>query len=172
MKKIVVALAMLTLSACADLSMYKQESAPMGKTGEVEPASISRAYPFDDSPTPYSAIIEPTVVPIGQNPAVIALLDSAYQKSESGQLDIAVAKLERAIRIGPKDGKVWHALAKVREQQGKHVLAISLAKKSNVLAVNDVPLQRNNWLLMAAIYKTLGNVNLAQQANEKADRLF
>jgi len=174
MKKIVVALAMLTLSACADLSMYNQQPAPMGRAGEAEypSSSTSRAYPFDDSPTPYSAPIDATVVPIGQNPAVIALLDSAYQQSESGQLDIAVAKLERAVRIAPKDGKVWHALAKVRQQQGKHALAISLAKKSNVLAVNDVKLQRDNWLLMAVVYKAMGNANLAQQASEKAGGLF
>jgi len=174
MKKIVVALAMLTLSACADLSMYNQQPAPMGRAGEAEypTSSTSQAYPFDDAPTPYSVPIESTVVPMGQNPAVVALLDSAYQQSESGQLDIAVAKLERAVRIAPKDGKVWHALAKVRQQQGKHALAISLAKKSNVLAVNDIKLQRNNWLLMATVYETLGNVNLAQQAHEKAGRLL
>jgi len=41
-----------------------------------------------------------------------------------------------------------------------------------VLAVNDVKLQRDNWLLMAVVYKALGNTNLAQQASEKAGGLF
>jgi Flp pilus assembly protein TadD len=100
------------------------------------------------------------------------LLDSAYQQSENGQLDAAASKLERAVRIAPRDGQVWNALAKVRYQQKKYTLSISLAKKSNLLSANDKNLQRSNWFLMADCYDRLGNKNSAKQARVNANRLF
>jgi cytochrome c-type biogenesis protein CcmH/NrfG len=107
-----------------------------------------------------------------QNPAVIALLDGAYQQSESGQLDLAASKLERAVRISPRDPQVWSALAKIRLQQKKYALAVSLAKKSNLLSGGDKNLQRNNWLLMAESYDNLGQTESARQARQRAERLF
>ncbi len=169
-------LTMLTLSACADMSTHNKQPAPIGQTGKAEYPSIpsSQSYALDDEVEQYHTtadFVEPEIK-APQNPAVVALLDSAYQQSESGQLDIAVAKLERAVRIAPKDGNVWHALANVRQKQGKHALAISLAKKSNVFALNDPELQRKNWLLMARAFETLGNTRSSKQAHEKAKKLF
>lgn len=171
---------MFTLSACADLSMYNQVPAPIGRSGEAQPSQQYpqgvKTYPIEDTlpqeSTKYS-LTAPSLPSLNvQNPAVVALLDSAHQQSENGQLDIAASKLERAVRIEPRDAQVWHALAKIRYGQNNHALAISLSKKSNVLAVNDRRLQRSNWLLMAACYKALGNTNSANKARENASRLF
>ena len=182
MKLIALSVMTLTLSACADFSMYNQQPAPIGRSGEAvrypsqsTPQSV-KTFPIDEQPAhadverPYS---QPSDNPLAsQNPAVVALLDSAYQQSETGQLDIAASKLERAVRIAPRDPVIWHALAKLRYQQNKQVLAISLAKKSNLLSDGNRDLQRNNWLLMAACYDSLGNDSSAQQARVAAARLF
>ena len=182
MKLIVITLMLLVLSACADLSMYNQVPAPIGRSGEAPaypdhqtPAEV-KTYPIGDQQSDgntdnsYSL---PSKEPINDtNPAVVALLDGAYQQSESGQLDAAASKLERAVRISPRDARVWNALAKVRYQQKKYVLSISLSRKSNLLSANDKNLQRSNWFLMADCYDRLGNKNSAKQARVNANRLF
>ncbi|ORU92792.1 MAG: hypothetical protein A6F72_05530 [Cycloclasticus sp. symbiont of Poecilosclerida sp. N] len=178
MKLIVVIVTLLTLSACAGLSMYNQEPAPIGGAGEAinHPSKGVKTYPLDEHPTQESLMHEYSPQRIetlrNQNPAVLALLGSAHQQSESGQLDLAASKLERALRIAPRDAQVWFALAKVRYQQGKYLLAISLTKKSNLLSRRNTSLQRNNWLLMADSYDRLGNVNAARKARAKVDRLL
>jgi len=162
--------------------MYNQVPAPIGRSGEVvqypsQPFPQSaKTYPIDeetiqdDVELPYDQT--GNIATGSQNPAVIALLDSAYQQSESGQLDIAASKLERAVRISPRDPQVWHALAKVRHQQKKYALAISLAKKSNLLSDGNNNLQRNNWLLMAECHDILGNRDSAREARANVSRLF
>lgn len=171
----------LGLSACADLSMYKQVPAPMGRPGDAtmypsqQTPSTVKTYPMEepaqaDDNNVYGDQSKP--LPETQNPAVLALLDNALQQSDQGQLDVAVSKLERAVRIAPRDPVVWHELAKVRLQQNKFDMAISLAKKSNSLIENDKNLQRNNWVLMAKGYERKGDVELARQARIKANRLY
>ncbi|MEO1889553.1 MAG: hypothetical protein ABGX33_06520 [Cycloclasticus sp.] len=178
MKLLAVLTILLTMSACADLSMYNQVPAPIGRSGQATtyPSETSqgvKTYPIDEQISQGDSYASPSDVPTGvQNPAVIALLDSAYQQSESGQLDIAASKLERAVRIDPKDAQVWHALAAIRYQQNKHALAISLAKKSNVLSATNKNLQRSNWMLIAACHEKLGHVNPAERARANASRLF
>jgi len=183
MKIKLISLVLLTLflSACADLSMYKQVPAPVGRSGEAPayPSSQTpdtvKTYPIDDSAqadidSSYGDQSKP--IPEAQNPAVIALLDNALYESEQGQFDVAASKLERAVRISPRDPVVWHELAKIRMQQNKLDMAISLAKKSNALIENDNNLLRKNWILIAESYELEGNAELARQARINANRLY
>jgi tetratricopeptide (TPR) repeat protein len=181
-KSVIFVVLVFAITACADLSMYNQVPAPIGRTGEaVEYPSqpfpeSAKTFPIDDQPREdeigQSHDLSGEMPLDAQNPAVIALLDSAYQQSESGHLDIAASKLERAVRISPRDPQIWHALAKIRFQQNKYALAISLAKKSNLLSNNNKKLQRDNLLLMATCYDNLGSDDAARQARTAADRLF
>jgi len=177
-KLVTFVVALFTLSACADLSMYNQVPAPVGRTGEYPSQPLpqgAKTYPIDEQSTQgdvRQAYQQPSeVISQAQNPAVVALLDSAYQQSESGQLDMAASKLERAVRISPRDPQIWHALAKIRFQQNKPALAISLAEKSNLLSNDNKKLQRDNWLLMATCYDQLGSADAARQARHAAGRL-
>ncbi len=107
-----------------------QGEAPIDPSKTIPP--VAQTYPVEEQPiqegmiAPYNPSAETDMR--AQNPAVIALLDGAYQQSESGQLDLAASKLERAVRISPRDPQVWSALAKIRLQQKKYALAVSLAK--------------------------------------------
>ena len=102
MKLVYLMTMMFILSACADMSMYNQVPAPIGRSGQapIDPSKtsppVAQTYPIEEPP-----IQEGMIAPDNQsaetdlraqNPAVIALLDGAYQQSESGQLDLAASK--------------------------------------------------------------------------------
>lgn len=85
---------------------------------------------------------------LGLNPdagrAVASLLAKAEQREQQAQWEGAAALLERALRIEPRNARLWHRLAKVRLQQGRYAMAESLAQKSNALAKDDEELKRRN----------------------------
>ena len=75
---------------------------------------------------------------------VVVLLDQATAQVQSGSPERAAATLERALRIEPKNARLWHRLAILRFQQGKYTLAESLAAKSSTLAQGDWSLKKRN----------------------------
>jgi len=167
---------LILLTGCADLSMYNQVPAPIGGTAqhgnypaERAPATV-KTYALEDEQTGYMA--PPEVAVTTERPAVVALLGGAQQFSEQGQYSLALAKLERAVRISPKNPQIWSELAKIRLAQQQYEMAISLAKKSNVLAAGDRVLQRHNWLLIADSFSLLGQTNAANKAKNKAASLL
>ena len=168
---------LVLLTGCADLSMYNQVPAPVGGTAQSsnypaqrEPAKVE-TYALDDAEhTDY--IAQPEAVVATNSPAIVALLDGAHQYREQGQYDMAAVKLERAVRISPRNPQVWHELANIRMAQQQYEMAISLAKKSNLLAAGNRVLQRNNWLLIADSFSYLGQASAANKAKRKAASLF
>ena len=171
------ALLSLLLSGCADMSMYHQVPAPVGQAGQnvytpaQQPSETAEVFALESpeviQPLAYEADRLTT-----QNPAVIALLEGAQEKSEGGEHGLAVLTLERAVRISPSDPKIWHALANVRFSQAQYEMSISLAKKSNMLAKNNKLLQRDNWRLIAKNFTRLGQPDAARRAMDSAKRLF
>jgi len=98
-------------------------------------------------------------------PAVGALVSAADQSNSSGNLDAAVATIERAIRIEPRNAALFYKLAELRLKQSKPRLAEDLAKKSALLASNNPSLKKQSWLL-------IGNARVMQRdyAGAKAAR--
>lgn len=85
------------------------------------------------------------------HPAVLALLSEATLQENNGDLEVAAAKLERALRIEPRNAVLWHHLAAVRLRQGQSQLAVSLAQKSNSFAARDSELiERNQRIIEQA----------------------
>lgn len=82
---------------------------------------------------------------------VVVLLDQASQQARSGSPERAAATLERALRIEPKNARLWHRLALIRYQQGKYNLAESLAAKSSTLAQGDWSLKKRNAELIEQV---------------------
>ncbi|MBQ0790130.1 MAG: tetratricopeptide repeat protein [Cycloclasticus sp.] len=160
--------------------MYNQTPAPVRGSADdtrypsSQPSAAVKTYPMEEHSSANEGVDSKSPQAIGntQNPAVVALLDSAYQQREQGQLDIAVSKLERAVRISPRDASIWHQMAQIRHQQGLYETSLSLAKKSNLLAESNKILQQENWFLMAKNYQKLGQPKAAQQAQLNATRLF
>ncbi|NOZ53531.1 MAG: tetratricopeptide repeat protein [Gammaproteobacteria bacterium] len=75
---------------------------------------------------------------------ILALLDRASQQEKLGRPERAAAALERALRIEPKNARLWHRLAVIRFEQGQYVQAESLAAKSSALAAGDWHLKQKN----------------------------
>ncbi len=104
-----------------------------------------------------------------KNAAVIALLDSAKQQAQGGELRSAQTSLQRAQRIAPREPEVYYELAKVHIDLEDYGLAEQVALKG-VSIVQGQPKQLNKfWLLIAKVRTATGNVVGATEAIEMAN---
>jgi Tfp pilus assembly protein PilF len=76
-------------------------------------------------------------------------MDSARNDAAAGKLGSAAATLERALRIEPRNPRLWHELAKVRLRQADYSQAESLAARSNTYAGADGELRAANQKIIA-----------------------
>jgi predicted Zn-dependent protease len=105
------------------------------------------------------------------NPAVASLVDTASAQSSTGDHARAAATLERAIAIEPNNAWLWNRLADTRLREGRLEQAASLAAKSNSLSGADRRLQVDNWKLIAAVRRHLGDAGAADAAESRAAAL-
>lgn len=110
----------------------------------------------------------PEARPVSENNAVVALMDSARQDSAQGKSDAAVATLERALRIEPRNPRLWQELARLRLQQGQYQQAEGLAARSNAWAGADRALRAENWQLIGEARLKRGDPAGAQAAFDQA----
>jgi len=104
---------------------------------------------------------------------VLALLDKARDAARQGDLDMAEAQLERALRIEPRNAILWHYMAKLRLNQGRLDQAAGLAAKSNSLdQQQNTTLQADNWRIIAHARYRHGDVAGARAAQQRADDLL
>lgn len=101
--------------------------------------------------------------------AVASLLESARSDTEAGQLASAAASLERAIRIEPRNPRLWHELARVRLKQADYAQAESVAARSNSWAGGDNALRAENWRLIARSREARGDAAGARAALDAAE---
>jgi len=116
------ALILLLLTACA-----APTSAP------VETSSTPSA-PTPASPSPTAR----------ETTAVASLMESAHADAAAGRLPDAAATLERALRLEPRNPRLWQELARVRLAQRDYVQAEQLAQRSNSWAGSDSALRAEN----------------------------
>jgi len=124
-----------------------------------QPAPVSAPAP---APAPPAARTE--------NAAIAGLLDSARADAASGRLANAAASLERALRIEPRNPRLWQELARVRLKQGEYAQAESTAARSNSWAGEDSSLRAENWRLIARAREARGDAAGARAALETAER--
>jgi tetratricopeptide (TPR) repeat protein len=91
-----------------------------------------------------------------ENVAVAGLMQSARADSAAGRLSTAAASLERALRIEPRNPRLWHELARVRLKQGEYAQAQSMAARSNAWAGNDSALREENQRLIEQAREAAG----------------
>lgn len=119
------------------------EPLPPPAPPSTPPAREPEAPAIEEPPRP-AIIPPPTSSDTTTHPAVLALLNEATRQENGGDLEVAAAKLERALRIEPRNALLWHHLATVRLRQGQMQLAMSLAQKSNSFAARDSELMERN----------------------------
>ena len=102
--------------------------------------------------------------------AVAGLMESARSETAAGNLASAAASLERALRIEPRNPRLWQELARVRLKQGQHAQAESVAARSNSWAGEDRSLRAENWRIIAESRRARGDAEGAKAALEQANR--
>jgi Tfp pilus assembly protein PilF len=128
-----------------------------------EPAPVSDSAPAP-SPTPAPA-------PRVENVAIAGLMESARTDLAAGRLANAAASLERALRIEPRNPRLWQELARVRLKQGDYAQAEGVAARSNSWAGADNTLRAENWRLIAESRAARGDADGARAALETAGRI-
>jgi tetratricopeptide (TPR) repeat protein len=127
--------------------------------------------PAPTTPEPEAApspAVVPATPPRQENIAVAGLMNSARTDAAAGNLPNAAASLERALRIEPRNPRLWQELARVRLKQGQYAQAESVAARSNSWAGDDKALRAENWRLIAETRRARGDAEGAEAALEQA----
>lgn len=101
-------------------------------------ASRQESTPAPPAPLP------PEAPAAKENVAIAGLMETARADAAAGRLVQAAGSLERALRIEPRNPRLWHELAKVRLRQGDTAQAANLAARSNSFAGSDAQLRAAN----------------------------
>src|SRR5215467_3007592 len=128
-------------------------------------ASTPRPEP-GPPPSPFS-----TLPPHPETPAIASLIDNARLDSQAGRYSNAAASLERALRIEPRNPRLWQELSRVRYSQRDFGQAESCAQRSNSWAGSDNALRFQNWQLIAQARDARGDSTGAKAAVDEAERL-
>ena len=131
---------------------------------DLPPVQIPEAVP---APVPGPA---PAPAARTENVAIAGLMDTARTDAAAGRLANAAATLERALRIEPRNPRLWHELARVRLKQGQYAQAESVAARSNSWAGSDNALRAENWRLIAEARTARGDAEGARTALDAAER--
>jgi predicted Zn-dependent protease len=137
---------LIFLAACATAPEGPSEPAPPS-TPEPAPPPVARS----------------------ENVAVAGLMESARADAAAGKLSTAAASIERALRIEPRNPRLWQELARVRLEQTQFVQAESMAARSNSYAAGDNALRAENWRLIAQAREARGDAEGARSARESAE---
>lgn len=113
----------------------------------------------------------PAPAPRAENVAIAGLMDTARADAAAGRLANAAATLERALRIEPRNPRLWQELARVRLKQGQYAQAESVAARSNSWAGSDNALRAENWRLIAETRTARGDAEGARAALDTAERI-
>ena len=134
-------------------------------------AGCATGTPQPEAPAPSAEQPAPQAEPPRENVAIAGLVDSARADAAAGRLPNAAASLERALRIEPRNPRLWQELARVRLRQGDYAQAESLAQRSNTWGGTDNRLRAQNWSLIAQSRQARGDAEGAQKALDLAGQL-
>lgn len=105
------------------------------------------SIPFlDESKTDHETTQVAAVAP--SSAAVDQLLLQAQEERQQQRYEQAANLLERAMRIEPRNAKLWYELASIRFLQGLYQQAIELANRSMALSEYDSSLVNENQALI------------------------
>jgi tetratricopeptide (TPR) repeat protein len=126
--------------------------------GTAEPAPPAKPVPPPAQPTKEFRL----------SAASAALVSQAQSQSAAGNHALAVATIERALRIEPDNPLVWIELAKVHQAEGDHARADGMARKALALARSDARAQAAAWNVIADSFRARGRNAEAADAERKA----
>ncbi len=92
----------------------------------------------------------------------LALLRQSERSADGGDLGSAIAYVERAIRLDPRDGSLWLRLGRLQLAANRPDVAEQMAQKAIALAANRSA-QRDGWLLVADAREARGDAEAAAE---------
>ncbi len=142
---------------------------PAGPGSVFRPKPIPAPRPAPaPAPAPVPRLSRESVPVAEEGKAAGALLASARQNVRGGQFSQAEMTLERALRLEPRNARLWHEMAQVKFGQKDYGQVVQFCNKSNSLAGKDYGLIQQNWLLMEKAYLQLGEPEKARQVRIKS----
>ncbi len=166
--RVLYLLSILLLSACGspyrvgEPAPVESHGAPVGasRSGDVSGEPEIRAY----RPPQQVAVIR--TAPSSR--AVRNLIARAAAQQKAGDYGGAQASLERALRIEPRNPRLWNRLAHLYLAQQAYGKAEQFAAKSNTLIRGNDALKMDNWDLIARARQAGGDPSGARRAREQA----
>lgn len=149
--------------------------APTSVTSQPIPSTMNNTTERDIEQTqsmpvvPAVPVAPKTNAPIKQNPAVVALIDTAQQQQQKGDLYSAQTSLQRAQRIAPRDPHVYYELASIHRDLHDYDLAEQVALKGVSIVQGQAQQLRRFWSLIAQIRSDSGDIKGARQAEQRAN---
>ena len=138
------------MAPVVDISSRGKSTVESPATTAITPPSESASREAHSEPQTAPTQMAPrAAAPTTTHPAALALLNEAMRQEKSGELEIAAAKLERALKIEPRSALLWHQLAAIRLRQGQTQLAANLAQKSNSYTPQDSEIAALNQRIIA-----------------------
>ncbi len=110
--------------------------------------------------------IPPVEEPIIERPAG-ALQIKAEQALQQGEYGRAEMFLERALRVDPRNARLWHIMGQVKYGQGDFDQTVQFCLKSNSLAGKNEALVEENLRLMEKAYIKMGKTDKAEQVRRR-----
>ena len=118
--------------------------------------------PVEEASDPIQRDAPPPERDASSNNAARALLAQADTAMEQEDLRTAVAYLERAIRLEPRDAELWLRLADAHLSDNNLPAANQHVRKAIALAGENQNLSRSAWLKLADIREAEGKVAEAE----------
>ena len=104
----------------------------------------------------------------GQQTATQSLLAQAQTAMDENNFHQAEMYIERAVRIEPRNPRLWHTMAMIKLQQGQYGEVVNFCLKSNSLVADNAQLKKENLLLMALAYHQMGEYDKAEAVERQA----
>ncbi len=120
------------------------------------PLGLIAAFFFSSVQGTWNSALANTAAPVSQSSVVVALTVRAADELAAGEFESAAAALERALRLEPRNARLWHYLSETYLYRGDYQQAEALARKSAALAGDDTAMNARNAWMIAAVRHAAG----------------
>lgn len=165
------------VSAACSTQQGRSERSPGSADTPVD-TSLPSAPPAPTQPNPPRSAPAPlpparsyprNLQDSGASPAAVTLVRQAQEARSAGHADQALALLERALRIEPRNPFIWQVLASTQMDLKAFDQAESAARKSNSVARGNPYAELGNWKLIATARQAGGDSAGAFAAQSQAE---
>jgi predicted Zn-dependent protease len=168
--------ALTSLSVVVLLAACVTDQGQSQRSSSPPPPSTDIQVPMNLPPSPQTgerppaANLPKTIQDSGVSSAALYLYKEAQSARAAGRADHALALLQRALHVDPRNPFIWQALADTQLNLQQPDQAESAAQKSSSLARGNPYVDAGNWRIIAAARQAQGDASGALRAQAQADQ--